>query len=129
MPTNKNIKNNDQIKRENRYAVLKLLYQRGAMSRSELTQTLNCDGTTITRISRFLIAEGFVKPLGFSPPSKKRGRPQELISLNENSCCSIGISFSPYELVGVLVDFSGSIVFQEQIHFEKNIKKDSFTVL
>ena len=118
-----NILNNDRIKNKNRLAVLDLLKDRGAMSRSELTGQLNCDGTTITNIIRSLDNDGFIKSLGCKAESG-RGRPKELIALNEDARAAIGISFSPRLLSGVVTNFSGRIIFQEKIYLEKSISRN-----
>lgn len=120
-----NILNNDQIKNQNRLAVLQLLKMHGAMSRSELTGRLGCDGTTITNITRSLAADNYVISAG-STAASGRGRPKELITLNKDACHAAGIAISPRFLSGVVIDFCGNIVFQEKIYLSEQHSQNIF---
>jgi N-acetylglucosamine repressor len=117
-----NILNNDQIRSRNRLAVLDLLCGGEALSRSDLTSLLGCDGTTVTNIIRSLSAAGLVRSLGCRN-APGRGRPKELIALNDDSCRAVGISLSPRMLCGLVTNFSGRIVYREQVHLEKSIAR------
>ena len=118
-----NILNNDQMRNRNRLAVLNLLKNQGATSRSELTRQLACDGTTVTNIVRSLTTDGFIKSLGSAGVT--RGRPRKLIGLNESACHAIGVSLSPRMLCGTIVNFIGETVFQEKVHLEKSISRET----
>ena len=116
--------NLNDIRPRNALAILNALRLRPALSRSELARELNCDATTVTRVTRDLIAlgalrmEGVVKSTG--------GRPREPVSLNAGWKIAIGVELSPRHITGVLVDLKGNVLVRERALLSADRTRDEF---
>ena len=110
------------IKSRNTLAALDILRKHDFISRVELADKLNCDGTTVTRITRDLISKGLLKTEGMADSTG--GRPREIVRLNDDWANAIGIGFDPGFITGILVNLRGKISIREQIFFgpQKNLK-------
>lgn len=112
------------IKLQNTMSLLEILREHGAVSRVELARKLNCDGTTITRITRDLIGKGLLKTLGLADSTG--GRPRELIELNADWKHAIGIGLDPDFIIGTIVDLRGKVLVREQIFLGETKAKKEF---
>lgn len=112
------------IKLKNTLAALNILRKQNSLSRVELAEKLNCDGTAVTRITRYLIAKGVLKTAGMAKSTG--GRPRERIMLNAGWKNAIGIELSPSHITGVLADLKGRIIVREEIFLSGNQSKKEF---
>jgi predicted NBD/HSP70 family sugar kinase len=95
------------------------------LSRVALAQKLNCDGTSVTRITRDLIAKGVLKAGGLEKQST-RGRPRERIMLNADWKQAIGIELSPGHINGIVTDLKGRASIQKQVFISGSLTKEEF---
>lgn len=94
-------------------AVLTLLRQEGAMSRSVLIKATGLSGTAVFRVTEELAAVGLIE-LG-APIKAGRGQPSNLVSLCEKSALSLGISVMTDMAEALLMDLAGNIVARAEI--------------
>lgn len=109
------IKLND-VKAANTLSLLNLLLQKKEISRVELAAELDCDNTTITRAVRDLANRKLIRSAG--KKEFPRGRPREMLTLDTENHCLLGISFAPAVICGVLTDFCGEVLIKEEIRFD-----------
>jgi predicted NBD/HSP70 family sugar kinase len=115
----------NNIRLKNTLAALNTLRAEGQLSRVELAQKMNCDGTAVTRITRNLLSKGILKTAGMT--KSQGGRPREKIELNADWKHAIGIELTPNYLTGVLTNLMGRIIVREQIFLSKDQSKKEFT--
>ena len=108
-----NINNQKSVRNANRGMVLRLLRRKGSVSRVDIAKELGCNGTTITRIVRFLEGEGLVRDIGRA--ETRFGRPKQLLELDTSRGHVIGISIEPNGILGVLVDLKGTISARDSV--------------
>jgi len=114
--------NHNQMRQMNRRTVLDLLRHKGTTSRTEIARTLKCDGTTVTNIVRDLLGRGVVCAVG-SRATSKAGRPREMIDLNGDFGLTIGLSFDPRFITGIVVNLRNEIKAQEQVFFDSEVSQ------
>jgi predicted NBD/HSP70 family sugar kinase len=125
---NNNVLNHNSMKKMNMQIVLDILRLHGKMSRAELARLLDCDGTTITNITRALAKLNLIVSHG-SVSASTPGRPKELLTLNATAGYCIGLSFDPNSIYGIVVDLSGKIILRRQVHYEADITQEKFLTL
>ena len=112
----KNIIKLNDVKAANTLALLNLLLQKKEISRVELAAELDCDNTTITRAVRDLVSRKLIRSAG--KKEFPRGRPREMLTLDTENHCLLGISFAPTNICGVLTNFCGEVLVKEEIQFD-----------
>jgi N-acetylglucosamine repressor len=122
MNTQNGILQLNSIKKNNRQALLRELYFGGPMSRVELSNRLNCDGTTTTRGIRNLMECGLV--LEGKLEKRQQGRPRRILKFNAAKMKAIGIEIGPGKIIAVVADLSGKILLRDQVRFNIDIKSD-----
>ena len=102
------------IKRTNRSATLRILHERGSMSRKRLAESIKLTPAAITKIVGEMISEGLVVE-GRTLPSDSAGRREVMVELNPHARCALGVLINLRQamLSGVWLD--GTVIFQEEI--------------
>jgi predicted NBD/HSP70 family sugar kinase/biotin operon repressor len=95
-----------------RSAVLRLIAEVGAISRSAIADKLGLSRSTVTRVVRSLQEEGFIRE-GEAVGSKV-GRKPILLELNPGHISFIGLDLSGPRMRGALADLRGDIVYGVQ---------------
>jgi predicted NBD/HSP70 family sugar kinase len=95
-----------------RSAVLRLIAQRGAISRSAIADELGSSRSTVTRVVQSLLEEGFVQE-GEAVGSHV-GRKRILIELNPRHISFIGLDLAGERMRGALADLRGTILHRAQ---------------
>lgn len=113
------------IKSRNMLAALEILRKHDFISRVELAEKLNCDGTTITRITRDLISKGLLKTEGMADSTG--GRPREIVRLDADWANAIGIGLEPDFITGLSANLKGKILVREQVFFSGKKSEKEFT--
>lgn len=108
------IKLND-IRFRNTLSLLRVLMNRGSLSRIELARESGCDNTTVTRAVRELQSRGLVLSAGKTETA--HGRPRERLMVDASAACLIGLSLEPYGIRGALTDLRGRPLIQERQFF------------
>lgn len=116
-PVQKQLLKLNDIKLRNTLSLLGVLMRHGCLSRIELAQVLGCDNTTVTRAVRDLMSRNLITTAGKT--ELQHGRPRELLALNSNGACLIGISLEPDRICGALTDLNGRPKIQERLHLEE----------
>lgn len=70
------------VKTSNRSAILKLLNDRGPMSRRDISASLGLTPASVTLICSSLISEGILQEQGEMPEERRAGRPKVLVGIN-----------------------------------------------
>ena len=102
------------IKRTNRSAALRILHERGSISRKRLAESIRLTPAAITKIIGEMIAEGLVAE-GNTVPSGGAGRREVMIVLNNKSRCALGVQLKKGLAVLSAVWLDGSVVFSEEL--------------
>jgi len=95
-----------------RSAVLRLIAERGAISRSAIADKLGLSRSTVTRVVQSLLEEGFVQE-GEAVGSHV-GRKRILLELNPGHISFIGLDLAGQRMRGALADLRGAIIYRVQ---------------
>ncbi len=96
-----------QTKEHNRDLVLKMIFDKQALSRADIARATNLTRTTVSAIVTFLIGEGLVKEVGLG--ESIGGKSPILLSLIANSRYLIGLELAQDKFVGAIVNIRGEI--------------------
>lgn len=95
------------LRKVNESAILEMIRDQGAISRSELARRLHLSPPTVTRIVNTLIDEGIV--LESQAGDSSGGRRPMLLEFNHRSSLIIGV-YVGQNMVGALADLNGNIL-------------------
>ena len=112
------------VKRTNRSAALKLLHEKGAMSRKRLAEDIKLTPAAITKIVAEMIGEDLVVE-GEALSCGKAGRREVLIQLNPKARCALGILINRKQAILSAVWLDGSVIFSEEIELCEKAEADS----
>lgn len=104
--------NNLSVRRRNRQAVLKILYQNQTMTRKDIADRLGLSFPTVTQILTDLEGEGLVKTIG--QQASTGGRRAFLNAIVTESRAAVGISVSMHWVELVLMNLSRAAVVTEE---------------
>ena len=102
------------VKRSNRSAALRILHEKGAMSRKRLAENMNLTPAAITKIVGEMIADGLLSE-GEMLSSSGAGRREILIDLNTEAACGLGILINLKQAFLSAVWLDGRVIFSEEI--------------
>ncbi len=102
------------IKRTNRSAALRILHERGSLSRKRLAESIKLTPAAITKIVAEMISEGLVVE-GRTLPSGGAGRREVMVELNAQGCCALGVLINLRQAILSAVWLDGSEVFHEEV--------------
>lgn len=105
------------IKRTNRSAALRLLHERGSMSRKRLAESTKLTPPAITKIVGEMISEGLVCE-GSPLPSGGVGRREVTVELNSRARCALGVLINLRQAIVSAVWLDGSVIFSEELLLE-----------
>ena len=101
------------IRRINQARVLRLLKDRGKLSRAELARCLNLTRSTLTFVTGELIEAGLVRENGESSTPQTTGRPGTALKLNPDGAFFLGAEIAAEQIHLVLINLEGSIIYRE----------------
>lgn len=102
------------VKRTNRSAALRILHERGCISRKRLAESIKLTPAAITKIVGEMIAEGLVVE-GSTIPGEGVGRREVMVELNTRYSCALGILIKPGKAVLSGAWLDGSAIFIEEL--------------
>ena len=102
------------IKRTNRSAALRVLHEKGGMSRKRLAETIKLTPAAITKIVGEMLGEGLLQE-GGAVPSGNAGRREILVELNPRFRCALGVLLNLQQAIISAVWLDGSVIFSEKI--------------
>ena len=100
------------VKRTNRSAALRLLHERGSMSRKRLSESIKLTPAAITKIVGEMIAEGLLTE-GSMLPGSGVGRREVMVELNSRARAALGIFINLRQAIVSAVWLDGSAIFSE----------------
>ena len=106
------------IRHINQARVLRLLKDRGNLSRAELARLLNLTRSTLTFVTGELVERGLVMEAGQPPVSQPTGRPGTALKLNPNGAFFLGAEIAAEHIHSVLINLEGSIIYRETAALE-----------
>ncbi len=101
------------VKRSNRSAALRILHEKGAMSRKRLAEYMNLTPAAITKIVGEMIEEGLLLE-GEMLQSSGAGRREILIDLNPEAAFALGVLINLRQTIVSAVRLDGSVIFAEE---------------
>lgn len=105
-----------RMRRINESGILRLLHERGPMSRVELAELLGLDGKTLTNLARDLLQRGLLEP--HNVVQSARGRPRENLRLRADRLHAIGVHLAERRIVTALINIEGRVVEQHVIELD-----------
>jgi predicted NBD/HSP70 family sugar kinase len=101
------------IRHINQARVLRLLKDRGNLSRAELARCLNLTRTTLTFVTSALIETGLVTEGGESSVAQATGRPGTALRLNPDGAFFLGAEIAAEHIHLILINLEGTILCRE----------------
>ena len=102
------------VKRTNRSAALRVLHERGSMSRKRLSESIKLTPAAITKIVGEMIAEGLLTE-GSVLPGSGVGRREVMVELNPRARAALGVFINLRQAIVSAVWLDGSVIFSEAI--------------
>jgi len=102
------------VKRTNRSAALRIIHQRGSISRKRLAESLKLTPAAITKIVAEMINEGLIAE-GRTLPSDGVGRREVMVELNKTARCALGVFINLRQAMLSAVWLDGSVIFSEEL--------------
>lgn len=107
--------NLENVKVNNRSAVLRLLNGHGAMSRKDIAGALGLTPASVTQICSDLLAAGVVQELGELQEDKRAGRKKILVGINYQVRYGLTITIEGTEATIAISDLRGEVVSMRRV--------------
>ena len=102
------------VKRNNRSAALRILHEKGEMSRKKLAEFMQLTPAAITKIVAEMLGEGLLHE-GDAVTSGSVGRREIPVALNVRCVCALGMLINTRQAILSAVWLDGSVIFSEEI--------------
>ncbi len=102
------------VKRNNRSAALRILHEKGDMSRKKLAEYMRLTPAAITKIVAEMLGEGLLRE-GDAVTSGSVGRREIPVALNVRCVCALGMLINTRQAILSAVWLDGSVIFSEEI--------------
>ncbi|MCR5577117.1 MAG: ROK family transcriptional regulator [Oscillospiraceae bacterium] len=102
------------VKRNNRSAALRILHEKGEMSRKKLAEYMKLTPAAITKIAAEMLGEGLLRE-GDAVTSGSVGRREIPVSLNVRCACALGMLINLRQAMLSAVWLDGTVIFSEEI--------------
>jgi predicted NBD/HSP70 family sugar kinase len=99
----------------NQARVLRLLKEKGVLSRAEVARYLGVTRSTVTLVIGELIKKGLIAPTGEAFVTQLTGRPGAALKLNREGAFFLGVEIGAGEVHLLLIDLFGSIIHRETV--------------
>ncbi|MBI1297110.1 ROK family protein [bacterium] len=103
-----------QIRRLNQEAILRLVQQRGPISRTDIAEHLGLNPSTVNRLVEQLAESHLLCMDGEQSAGRQGGRPARLVRFNGDAACIAAVDLSNVPWRAALVNLNGDIV--ERFH-------------
>lgn len=118
--------NLENVKENNRSAILRLLNEQGAMSRKDLSERLGLTAATVTLICSDLIASGILCEQGEVKEGKRAGRRKILVGIDYSCRCVLSIRIEIMETCITISDLKGSMREEKWLKTDTGISAEAF---
>ena len=107
--------NSKLVKKLNQAAILRILRERGPLSRTEIAGLIHLNPSTVSRIVSELLAEHLVFEERKGQSSAKGGRQPIFLQFNYKASLIVGLDLGGTSMVGALADLEGNILHRESV--------------
>ena len=111
------------VKRNNRSAALRILHEKGEMSRKKLAESMQLTPAAITKIVAEMLGEGLLFE-GDAVTSGSVGRREIPVALNVRCVCALGMLINTRQAILSAVWLDGSVIFSEEIPLPQRAPAD-----
>ena len=111
------------VKRNNRSAALRILHEKGEMSRKKLAEYMQLTPAAITKIVAEMLGEGLLHE-GDAVTSGSVGRREIPVALNVRCVCALGMLINTRQAILSAVWLDGSVIFSEEIPLPQRAPAD-----
>ena len=111
------------VKRNNRSAALRILHEKGEMSRKKLAESMQLTPAAITKIVAEMLGEGLLLE-GDAVTSGSVGRREIPVALNVRCVCALGMLINTRQAILSAVWLDGSVIFSEEIPLPQRAPAD-----
>ncbi len=111
------------VKRNNRSAALRILHEKGDMSRKKLAEYMQLTPAAITKIAAEMLGEGLLQE-GDAVTSGSVGRREIPVGLNVRCACALGMLINLRQAILSAVWLDGSVIFSEEIPLPQRAPAD-----
>jgi predicted NBD/HSP70 family sugar kinase len=101
----------------NQARVLRLLKEKGVLSRAEIARFLGLTRSTVTLVTGELIEKGLIAPTGETFVTQLTGRPGAALKLNGEGAFFLGIEIGANEVHLLLINLFGSIMHRQTVPY------------
>lgn len=106
------------VKRNNRSAALRILHEKGEMSRKRLAESMKLTPAAITKIAGEMLGEGLLVE-GEAVSSGTAGRREIMVRLNERCACALGLLINLRQAILSAVWLDGTVIFSEELRLDR----------
>jgi predicted NBD/HSP70 family sugar kinase len=99
----------------NEARVLRLLKEKGVLSRAQIARHLGLTRSTVTLVIGELIKRGLIAPTGEAFVTQFTGRPGAALRLNEEGAYFLGVEIGASEVHLLLINLFGSIIHRDTV--------------
>ena len=99
----------------NQARVLRLLKEKGVLSRAEVARYLGLTRSTVTLVTGELIRKGLIAPTGETFVTQLTGRPGAALKLNGDGAFFLGVEIGANEVHVLLINLFGSIIHRQTV--------------
>lgn len=118
--------NLENVKLNNQSAVLRLLNDRGAMSRKDIAEEVGLTAASVTSICTELLEKNIIKELGEVAEEKRAGRKKILVDINSDYKRILCIAIETDETYISITDMKGNIVDSFKLATDWEIGPEKF---
>ena len=121
--------NLENVKLKNQSAVLRILNDRGAMSRKDIAEAMGLTAASVTMICTELLEAGMILELGEAEGERKAGRKKILIDLNRQYKKVLCIGIEADETYLSLTDLKGEVLASDRMPTDRDADPEKFLKL
>ncbi len=118
--------NLENVKFNNQSAVLRLLNDRGAMSRKDIAEEVGLTAASVTSICTELLEKNIITELGEVTEEKRAGRKKILVDLNSHYKNVLCIAIETDETYISVTDMKGNIIASQRMETDWNMAPELF---
>jgi predicted NBD/HSP70 family sugar kinase len=116
------------VRDRNQKLILRLLFQEGAMSQSQLVQRTGLKAPTVFRIFAKLEEDHYIRPCGeperAAGPSDRKGRRPVYYCVVPSAAFAVGVDFSTAGVSVIVVNFVNEVIHHQNQEFTAGINRD-----
>ncbi len=104
------------VKKQNRGAILHLIYESGGISRKEIAHALGLTPAAITMIAGELLEEGLIFQSEEEKITNRKGRREILLKISGCRYAALGVCITRHQFRLLCMDFNNEILFEDIVY-------------